>query len=140
MAKPEHKIFVNKSLAIIDQINTIMDRKGWSQKRLATELGKHESEISKWFSGMHNFTLETISKVEAALDHEIILTDMKAREKYFLFNEPHNFISYKVKRHYAVSAGLLESSYAMVASLSNLMERPSGIKGERSRYSALQEI
>lgn len=72
--QPEHRIFVRKNLAFIEQIFSILEAKGWTQKTLATELGKSESEISKWLSGTHNFTFQTISKIEAALGQEVLTT------------------------------------------------------------------
>jgi transcriptional regulator with XRE-family HTH domain len=47
------------------------------QKDLARLLGKNESEISKWITGTHNFTLKTISKNEAVLDESILVLNEK---------------------------------------------------------------
>ncbi len=35
------------------------------QRDLANAMGKTEAEISKWLCGFHNFTIKTISKIEA---------------------------------------------------------------------------
>lgn len=71
-------IFSTKSLDIVDQIHLILNRNGITQKELAERLGKQDSEISKWLSGGHNITLKTISKLEDALDEEIIITKDKS--------------------------------------------------------------
>lgn len=42
------------------------------QKDLAAMLGKSESEISKWMRGTHNFTIDTISCIEAAIGAPIL--------------------------------------------------------------------
>lgn len=42
-----------------------------TQKDLANLLGKKESEISKWMTGTHNFTLRSIAKIEKALNVSI---------------------------------------------------------------------
>lgn len=55
-----------------DRIEEILKRKGWSQADLAKAMGKKESEISRWMGGGHNFTLETIAKIETVLGEEII--------------------------------------------------------------------
>lgn len=47
-------------------------RKGLTQKDLAKQLHKRESEISKWLTGRHNFTMQTIAKIETALDCQLI--------------------------------------------------------------------
>lgn len=68
----EDKIFVDRSLEIQYRIHEIMTRKGILQKDIADKLGKHEEEIIKWLSGMHNFTLRTLSKLEYALGEPLI--------------------------------------------------------------------
>jgi hypothetical protein len=40
-------------------------------------MGKKEPEISKWINGVQNFTLKTLSKLEAALGQEIITVPCK---------------------------------------------------------------
>ena len=80
--QPENRIFVAKSLALIDQLYHVMDELGWSQKRLAQEMGKSESEISKWVTGLHNFTFKSISKLEAVLGKELLVTPKDYQNKY----------------------------------------------------------
>jgi len=74
---PETKLMVSKSFDISERILDILDEKGMTQKDLANILGKRESEISKWMKGTHNFTLETISKIELALGETIIIATSK---------------------------------------------------------------
>src|SRR5687768_2641748 len=83
---PENvKKFVAKSMDIVDQITAILKSKNISQRDFAKLLKKNESEISKWLSGTHNFTLETISKIEAALDEDIIITPLYLDEYTGMF-------------------------------------------------------
>ena len=82
MAKPEHSIFVSKNIALITQIYQILDEKGWTQKVFAQELGKSESEVSKWMTGTHNFTLNSISKIEATLGQEILVTPLSMSDRF----------------------------------------------------------
>ena len=84
---PEHtKLMVSKSFDITDRILNVLDAKGWSQKDLAIKLGKNESEISRWMKGTHNFTLETIAKVEIALGCTILNTSQKHEEGQLVAN------------------------------------------------------
>lgn len=76
----EEKLFVTKSLHIASQIIAIMERKKMLQKDFAVLMGKTEPEISKWLSGFHNFTIKTITKIEAELDETIITTPKKVFE------------------------------------------------------------
>lgn len=64
--------FVDKSEDISEFIFELLKIKGITQKELAKQLGKNESEISKWLAGSHNFTLKSICKLEVALGAEII--------------------------------------------------------------------
>ena len=74
---PEDKIFVDKSVEIADHIFQLMEQKGMKQKDLAEKMGKTEAELSKILSGMHNMTLRSIAKLEAALGSTIICTPKK---------------------------------------------------------------
>jgi transcriptional regulator with XRE-family HTH domain len=81
---PENKQYVRKNLDIANQVIDILDTHPTikTRKALAEALGKEPSEISKWLSGLHNLTLESITKMEVALGCDIILTDSQARERY----------------------------------------------------------
>ena len=67
-------IFVQDSFDIVDRIHQILVDQGKEQKDLAAALGKTESEISKWMTGTHNFTIKTLSKIAAVLGEPVILT------------------------------------------------------------------
>lgn len=79
---PENRIFVANNLAFIDQLYHVLDEKGWTQKQLAQVLGKSESEISKWMSGLHNFTFKTVAKLQAVLKNELLITPRSYAKKY----------------------------------------------------------
>jgi len=63
----EDKLFIDLTLGISDVIRQRMNQRRITQKALSDLLGKAEPEISKWLSGMHNFTLRTICKLESVL-------------------------------------------------------------------------
>lgn len=65
-------IYFRLSMDIAQQIDDIIRKDGIKQAELAKKLGKHESEISKWLSGNHNFTLKTLAKLEDILEERII--------------------------------------------------------------------
>ena len=74
--------FVQQSFDIVDRIHEILSKQGKEQKDLAKALGKTESEISKWMSGTHNFTIKTITKIEHVLGERILqVTKAKTDEK-----------------------------------------------------------
>lgn len=70
----ESRIFVDKSLEISHYIHQVMTSKGMKQKDLAEKMGKSEAEVSKLLGGMHNYTLRSIAKMEAALGTTLIFT------------------------------------------------------------------
>lgn len=77
---PETSLMVSKSFDISERILNILDERGMTQKDFAQLLGKRESEICKWMKGTHNFTLETIAKIEIVLG-ETILQVPKAKSQ-----------------------------------------------------------
>lgn len=79
---PENRIFVRKNLAISEQVEALRKEKGWTQKELARNLGKTESEVSRLLSGFHNLTLKSIAKLEAELGNDIIVTPLEACKRY----------------------------------------------------------
>jgi len=80
--KPETKIFVKKNLDISEQVQDILKRKNLTQKDLAKLLGKTEPEVSRMLSGLHNLTLKTLAKLEAALGEDVITTPLKEKNKW----------------------------------------------------------
>ena len=69
---PETRERVSLSFQIVDRIHEILVARGLRQKDLALRLGKSEAEISKWMRGTHNFTIDTLVSIEAALDAPIL--------------------------------------------------------------------
>ena len=78
----ENKQFVSKNLDISQQVFAILEEKDWSQIDLAKRLGKHKSDVSRMLSGLQNLTLKTITKLETILETDIILTPIKAKQKF----------------------------------------------------------
>lgn len=60
------------SFAISDKIADALEKKGMTQKMFAKQIGKTETEVSRWLSGTHNFTLRTIAKISSVLGMNII--------------------------------------------------------------------
>ncbi len=56
----------NMLLAVL--IDDALKAKGWNKKQLAEVMHKSPSEVTKWLSGTHNFTLETLYLIESYLD------------------------------------------------------------------------
>lgn len=65
---------VNLEFDVSNRVYELMQTKGISKKELAVALGKRPSEITKWLSGQHNFTLRTIAMLTAFFGQTIIQT------------------------------------------------------------------
>ena len=60
------------SFDIADRISQLMDESKLSKKQFAEALGRRPSEITKWLSGQHNFTLRTIAMISAFFGKSIV--------------------------------------------------------------------
>jgi transcriptional regulator with XRE-family HTH domain len=60
------------SFEISDRIDELMHERGLTKKQLADELGRRPSEITKWLSGQHNFTISTLSMLSSYFGKPII--------------------------------------------------------------------
>ena len=70
---PAHiKAELDLSFAISDRIDYLMHEKGLSKKQFADALGKRPSEITKWLSGQHNFTIATLGMLSTFFGQPII--------------------------------------------------------------------
>lgn len=69
----EQRVEFELSFGIAERISEILKSKGLTQKDFARLLGKRESEISKWMTGRHNFTTQTIARIETALGDKVLM-------------------------------------------------------------------
>lgn len=75
---PLEAIKIEKKMLIAAKIDDALRAKGWKNKDLLTALGKsNPSVITKWLSGTHNFTMDTLVELEYAL--EINLLDIEEK-------------------------------------------------------------
>jgi len=73
--------YVDNSFDLSDRIQFLMDVNGIDQKTLAKRLKKNESEVSKWLSGSHNFTIKTLAKIQEVLgDKLFVVCNDEAKE------------------------------------------------------------
>ena len=69
---PEIMSEVQMSAGIIARIDKILNEKNMTQRDLAKKLGKNEAVVSRWITGLPNFTLRTLSEISAALGEPLI--------------------------------------------------------------------
>lgn len=63
---------VSLEFAISNRIYELMTERGLSKLQLAQALGKRPSEITKWLSGQHNFTIRTLSSLSSFFGASLI--------------------------------------------------------------------
>lgn len=90
---------VERNLEIANRIKELLDEKSLKPVNLAQAMGKSESEISKWLSGMHTLSQQTISKIEIVLSTNILEVTQK---------KIHPFIEVSKRRNFLANKGLLE--------------------------------
>jgi len=92
------EIFVDLYADLLVRINELLLEKGMTKKKLAEKLDKKPSEISKWLSGEHNFTLRSLAKLSAELGEALLEVPKKKTQTAFVEDgficKIHSFVSY----------------------------------------------
>lgn len=68
---------VRKQMALAVRIDEAVKAKGWSKKEFANQMGKKPPEISRWLSGCHNFTTDTLWRIEEVLNIQLIMVQLQ---------------------------------------------------------------
>lgn len=76
-ASPVMQKKVNAKLKIAFKINEERKRRNWSKLQLAKHFNKNPSEITKWLSGVNNFTIDTLFEIEDGLKINLISIEDK---------------------------------------------------------------
>lgn len=63
---------VSLEFALSNRIYELMTMRGMSKLQFAQAIGKRPSEITKWLSGQHNFTIKTISLLSSFFGEPLI--------------------------------------------------------------------
>lgn len=80
ISKEEYEL-TEKKMLLAARIDDAIKARGWQKQDLAKALHKRPSEISKWLSGTHNFTTETLWEIEKILGTDLInLQEQDAEE------------------------------------------------------------
>lgn len=63
---------VGLEFSISNRIYALMTERGLSKLQFAQTLGKRPSEVTKWLSGQHNFTIRTLSMLSSFFGEDLI--------------------------------------------------------------------
>ena len=69
---PAERAEARLSFQISNRIDLLMQERGLSKKQLADAIGKRPSEITRWLSGEHNFTISTLAMLSTFFGQPII--------------------------------------------------------------------
>ncbi len=69
--KEIEKVQVETKFNLANALESFLKNKGISKSEFAAKMGKSPSEISKWMSGKHNFTIDTLMEIAHALKVDI---------------------------------------------------------------------
>jgi hypothetical protein len=64
---------VRTSMMLSARIAEALKTKGWNKGQLAKALDKNPSIITRWLSGTHNFTSDTLSDIQQVLDIQLLV-------------------------------------------------------------------
>lgn len=91
-------IFVDWYADLVVRINQLLRENDISKKELAQKMDKQPSEISKWLSGEHNFTLRSLAKLSAELGEPLMEVPKRKNHTTFIngySRSVHTFVVYK---------------------------------------------
>ncbi len=78
------------SMLLATRITKGTKDKNWSKTYFAEQIGKKPSVISKWLSGTHNFTSDTLSDIELVLSIELLNLENQVPRKKVVISAPTN--------------------------------------------------
>ena len=81
-------------MIIAARIADLLQETGMPKVKFAEKVGKQPSEVSKWLSGTHNFTVETLCEIASALNvdfYEVVKRERKSVKVGEIFKEDNNF-------------------------------------------------
>jgi DNA-binding Xre family transcriptional regulator len=83
---PKEQAKTDYRMMLAAKIDKARIAKGWSKKDLADRMGKRPSEITKWLSGTHNFTADTLFELQYLLEDQFINVGGKRKDQILHFH------------------------------------------------------
>ena len=87
---PAEKLSTYTKMQLAARIEDLINEKGWNKSQFASMLNKQPSEVSKWLSGTHNFTIDTMADIANLF--EISVTELMEAKLSQPVNESHFLI------------------------------------------------
>lgn len=64
---PKEQARTYKQMALAARIADALTARGWSKSEFAARMNQRPSVVTRWLSGTHNFTIDTLSDIEEML-------------------------------------------------------------------------
>lgn len=81
------KMQVRVKMQLAARLDDLIVESGFNKSEFASKLDKNPSEISKWLSGTHNFTIDTLVEISGALN--IPVQELFAPKSVQVVNKTH---------------------------------------------------
>jgi hypothetical protein len=84
---PKEEKRIRQKMLLAAKIEDAMKAKGWNKTKLLKEMGqKNPSIATKWFSGTHNFTTDTLLDLQGVLGIKLINIEEVSEEVVIKFH------------------------------------------------------
>lgn len=74
---------INRRMSLAARIDDVLQARGLTNQEFAFMMGKKPSEISRWLSGTHNFTTETLWEIERVLNIQLLVSSPRKEPAQF---------------------------------------------------------
>jgi transcriptional regulator with XRE-family HTH domain len=82
---PQEEYHIEQKMLLAARIDKLREGKGWNKVQFAKAMNKKPSEITKWLSGTHNFTLDTLLDIQNIFSIDLVNTSDKSFEQVVQF-------------------------------------------------------
>jgi transcriptional regulator with XRE-family HTH domain len=69
---PAEQLKTNTKMTLAARLGDLISAKGWGKSEFADKINKNPSEITKWLSGTHNFTIDTLAEIAMVLKMPVV--------------------------------------------------------------------
>lgn len=88
----------DRRMGLAVKITEALRAKGLTNQEFAFMMGKKPSEITRWLSGTHNFTTETLWEIERVLKIQLLTSSPKEDSVQSEDEELSNFITLEIQK------------------------------------------
>jgi transcriptional regulator with XRE-family HTH domain len=95
---PQMSEQISKRMKLAAQIDNVLMSRGLTNQEFAFMMGKKPSEITRWLSGTHNFTTETLWEIERVLKIQLLTSSTPDEKVVNEMEEFRTFIADEVQK------------------------------------------